>query len=267
MKNLTIIVIALLLFACDGSQENSPPEVSYTPVPLPEITFHESLRYNGQIDHISDNSWVFTSHTNDLCIGKLNSPCRKTDFNFSVGKKVPERITKFTFEFMVDELNPEGGLYWDIVMQYWTRIDPNDLNGNHPITTLKLKIFDGALNLCHYDNAWQWDYDFGDNRDGDNIDVDHSLHQENTLNGCAEIEVGVDHNGEIVIFDEGRFVFKVNDVTISDKEYQTMSPTESHVVQWGQYWDKGYNMENDPLKRIILRIDNLTMWSGILVHH
>jgi len=261
---MIFLFILLFLVGCGDSVEvvqNEP--LVFSEIEIPEITFRNSLNYNGQIDFINDNSWVFTSHTNDLCIGKLNSSCRKVNASYN-DELENDRVIKLSFEFNVVEVNLESDMYWNILYQDWVRIDPNDTNGNHPISTLKLKIFDGALNLCHYDNSWQWGYDFGDNRDGNAIDVDHSLHQENTMNGCKVLDVGVSYNIEIINYDYGRFVYMVNGVVISDKEYQTKSPTENHVIQWGQYWDKGYNKENNPLDRVVIRIDNLKLW---VAHH
>ena len=125
------------------------------------------------------------------------------------------------------------------------------------MTTIKLKVFDGKLYLAHYDNSWQWGYDHSQYYDSyEGGSVDHSLHQENRLNGKYEIELAVEYNIEIINYDSGRFVFKVNDIVVTDIEYQTKSPDGAHAPQWGLYWSKGYNVNNDPLKRIVIRIDD-----------
>ena len=253
------IIICFFLFGCNEVVEVKKEADSYIEHPTTDITFNDSDRYNGQIDYINDNSWVFTSHTNPLCVNGLNHHCRKVNALYD-DEVASDRVIKLAFEFMVADINLLSDLYWDIIYQDWVRIFPNDSNGNHPITTLKLKIFDGVLNLCHYENSWQWGYDYGNNIDGDKIDVDHTLHQENTLHGCKVIDVGVSYDIEIITHDEGRFIYKVNDEVISDQHYQTKSPTENHVIQWGHYWVKGFNLNNNPLHRIIVRFDNFTRY-------
>lgn len=334
MKYLLLAI--LLLAGCNSEKqvivetEIIEPELFFTEIPLPVLTYRDSLNYNGQIDHINDNSWVFTSHTNNLCTYSqsgdkaLKSPCRKVNLSY-VDELATDRVVKTTVEFIVAEINLLSGMHYDIFWQEWFRryplppvsdvVDINgnvvgymserksktstktnvkyfnpkeyyidqdgfifkdgvivtdsddqplivDSNGNHPITTLKLKIFEGVLNLCHYDNSWENGYDHGDNRDGDAIDVDHSLHQENTLNDCKVLYVGVSYNVEIINYDSGRFVFIVNDEVISDKEYQSKSTTSPSVIMIGHYFNKGFNIENNPLDRAIIRIDNLKLYKA-----
>ena len=81
----------------------------------------------------------------------------------------------------------------------------------------------------------------------------------NKLNASVKIEVGVEYEIQLINYDDGRFVFTLNNVVVSDVEYQTKSFTENHVIQWGQYWSKGYNIENDPLNRIVIRIDDFKL--------
>ena len=237
-----------MLVGCGGS-DKEVEEVTYTEL-TPEIIYNHSNNYNGQIDFIDDRSWVFESHTNPLCIDKLTSACRKVNAKYIDGI-ASDRVTKYSFALNVNEINLDDSPYWVILFQDWVQVDSSDGNGNHPISTLKLKNFDGQLALAHYDNSWQWGYDHGDNVDGDKIDVDHSLHQENTLNGFKIIEVGVEYNIEIVIHDEGYFEFYVDDLLISANAYQTKHSVNQHAIQWGLYWAKGYNTDNDPLNRIV----------------
>lgn len=262
-----ILLLILLITSCGGGSK----EVKQEPEKLNFVekayvaNLHTSDNYNGQIDIINDKSWVFTSHTNPLCTKSVSpdkyykSPCRKVDANFRVEDVSANIVERLTFWFMVVEYNLEDAPYWNIILQYWFLLNEGDTNGNHPNTSLKLKVFDGVLNLCHYDNSWQHGYDFGGNVDGQIIDIDHSLHQENTLNGCQTIDIGVSYNVEVLNYHSGRFVFKVNDNVISDKKYQTVGDSP-YMIQFGQYWSKFYNEENDPLKRIVVRLDNLTRW-------
>lgn len=248
-----------MLSGCNSSKTEvvkpKEPEIVFTQI-RPEIRHNDSDYYNGTIDIINDSSWIYTSHQSDRCFNVDSSLCRKTNSVYIEGVSVPNRIVKTEFELNVVEMNLEDSPYWVIVYQDWVKIDPLDGNGNHPITTLKLKVFDGKLALAHYDNSWQWGYDFGNNVDGDKIDVDHTLHQENTLNGYKFLDVGVSYRIKTVNYDNGKFEFYVNDVLVSSKEYQTKSPTENHITQWGLYWSKGYNLDNDQSNGIIVRIDD-----------
>ncbi len=252
-------LLPILLLGCSPKLDNSTiTKVNLFKQKNIEINLHESLNYNGYIKTLNNNSWVFNSHTNSLCINKTNSSCRKSDANFKEDILKPNEVTKISFEFEVVAYNKVYTPDWVIIYQDWVRIIPTDTNGNHPITTLKLKIIDNKINLCSYDNAWQWGYDFGTNVLGNAIDVDHSLHQKNTLNGCKQIEVGISYDINIVTYKSGRFIYSVNDSVISDNFYQTKSKDEPHIIQWGLYWSKGYNLNNDPLKQIIVRFDNFT---------
>ena len=273
MKFIISMVFLLSMFGCNESEAVAPSYSSYVfmpseftpigfelsdlkPVSLDLVNFHWSLYYNGQIDFLNENSWVFTSHTNALCFNVVVSHCRKVDASIVEGKKKVGRITRVTFDLNVVELDLDDSPYWVILYQDWVKIDPTDNNGNHPITTVKLKVFNGNLNVCHYRNDWQWGYDHGTNRDGVNIDINHDLHQENDKGGCAAINVGIPHKIEIWNYDDGFFQLYVDEDLISHYAYQTKSPTEDHIMQWGQYWSKGYNKENDPLKRIVIRMDD-----------
>ena len=154
----------------------------------------------------------------------LKSPCRKVNTSYT-DDVASNRVTKLSFTINVSDINLNDSPYWVIIYQDWVRIREDDANGNHPITTLKLKVFDGQLHLAHYDNSWQWGYDFGE-------DIWDSLHnhQENTLNGSKQMDLGVDYEVEIINYDSGRFVYKVNGLTISDKTYQTKSPDFNHSI-------------------------------------
>lgn len=262
---IPILIIILLLVVINNKRNemkiktrvNSIPDPVYVDQPLVGLNFHDKniSTYNGTISHLSANSWVYDSHTNPAAIGLTNSVSRKVDTNLVEGVTVAGRVTKVSFDFIVSKINLEDSFYWDIIYQDWVPVMDD---GGHPITTLKLKVWDGKLYLAHYENSWQWGYDHRINNNGVNIDLDHSLHQENTLHGFIEIKVGQQYTIETITYDDGRFVFKVDDVFISDVVYQTKSPTEEHKLQWGQYWSKGYNVNNETDKKITLRILNFT---------
>lgn len=248
--------MALFLIGCGSDTKQQPdiPAKEFKIQDLSGITFNDSTRYNGDIDHINSNSWEYTSHTNSLCLNMLESPCRKVNTVYQEGTSIVGRITKIKFNLNVSRINLLEPPYWVILYQDWVRINPIDFNGNHPITTLKLKVFNNNLNLCHYRNDWQWGYDYGD----DIWDELHN-HQENDKGGCYSIDKGIYYNVEILTTDNGKFEFYVNNQLISSYKYQTKSPTEPHVLQWGQYWDKGYNKENNINKNIVLTISDFTL--------
>lgn len=255
------LILTLLIIGCGGGSK----EVKQEPEKLNFVekayiaNLHTSDNYNGQIDIINDKSWVFTSHTNPKCTKSVSpdkyykSPCRKVDANFRVEDVSENIIERLTFEYTPVEYNLKFPAKWNIGFQVWSPDYP------HPITTLKLKVFNDELNICHYDNSWMHGYNFEINEDIDPANIDHSLHQENTLNGCKVIEIGVSYNIEVLNYHSGRFVFKVNGRVISNKYYKTIG-SSPYMIQFGQYWSKFYNEENDPLNRIVVRIDNLTRW-------
>lgn len=256
-----LFFVLLLLFGCNGESNDLVKEgkFKFIEIELPELTHRSLGSFGGEIEHVNDNSWIYTSSVNQNCLGKLNSSCRKAMTSYT-DKVATNRVIKTEFEFSLIQYDKYNAPHWVIVYQDWVRIIPTDSNGNHPISTLKLKTFDDKINLCHYDNSWQWGFDWGENRDGDVLDLDHTLHQENTKHGCKEIDLGVTYNISIINHDSGFFEFYIDDVLISKSLYQTKSPTENHVIQWGIYTSKGYNTLLDPLLGVILRIDNFKLY-------
>lgn len=230
--------------ATGGSSGKSPTEDKY----VNGLRYH--LTYNGTIDTINDNSWLFTSHTRPGCKNKETEPCRKIDINYPDDNYSPERITHHTFEFEIVELNTEEPPPFVIIFQDWVRIYPKDKDGNRPISTLKIENENGQLFLRHYDNSWQWTSPpLVGNPEGS---------PPNYLNGQYPIEVGVSYDIDFTIYDYGRASLTVNGKLVSDALYQTKSPTEKHAIQWGMYWAKGYNKENAIEKRIVFRFDNFS---------
>ena len=119
-------------------------------IDLPELTHRDSAYYNGQIDYINDNSWVYTSHTNNLCTESvsgdkvLKSPCRKVNSSYS-DSVASNRIVKTIFNFTLLEFNLDNPPEWNILFQDWVRVDPNNPNGNPPITTVKIITIDDEI--------------------------------------------------------------------------------------------------------------------------
>jgi len=247
MKYIFILLMAFNASALDFEQQ--------------ELNGLAHRQFNGDIEFINDNSWRYTSHTNANCTfsnsgdNALKSPCRKVNSSFVEGVTVQDRVTKISFDLTVDDINLFGKMGWNIIYQDWVRINPNDSNGNHPITTVKLIIVDNVLNACTFNNAWQWGYNYPTHDPYDSL---HE-HQTNTVNGCGMVGAwAVPDKVEIITYDSGRVIFKMNNLVISDYSYQTKSATESHVIQWGQYWNKGFNLENDANDNIELKIENFT---------
>lgn len=256
------VIIALLLIGCGSeSQKTTDDKINYfAPVESPKVTHRSMGVYGGEIEIINNNSWNYFSNKNYSCVNKNASVCRKAMSSYT-DIVATNRIVKTDFVFTLVQYNPEKAPYWVIIYQDWVRIIPTDTNGNHPISTIKLKSFDDKPYLCHYDNSWQWGYDFGENRDGDAIDIDHTLHQENTKNGCKKIDINVTYNVTILNNDKGEFAFYVNDGLVSKRKYQTKSKTEKHVIQWGIYTSKDYNLNNNPELSVILSVDNFNLYS------
>lgn len=247
-----LILMFIFITGCNSENDEKPEAVKYINVGIDGYNLNgkdKVIYAGGDVDAINDNSWIFTSHTNELCVNNDKSRCNKADIN--INDEYKNEQVKYSFEFVLVEYNLTDSPYYVIIWQDWRKRNPLDSNGRHPITTIKIKKFNDKIYLAHYDNSWQWGYDFG----LDPEDTDHSLHQENTLNGAYEIEVGVDYDVEFYISPEGASLV-VNGFKVSDKKYKTKSDIEEHKAQWGMYWDNDYNNENDLNKQIVTRMDN-----------
>lgn len=259
MRKLLIVAMTILAFSCgydDVNVTQIEDELNFNQVDLGDLSIHDGGLYGGTLNRFGDNDWMFESHTNISCSGVLRGLCRKSDVVAREGVTIAGRITKYTFMLNVME-SCDAGSYTDycaIIFQDWVRVYEG--GGNHPITTLKLRHVDGVLNLCGTDNSWQ--FGFGD--PGHVPDGSVHNHPKNTINGCGEIYIGVFHRINLVIHDDGRVILRIDNRLIFDKEYQTKHEKNPHVFSWGLYWSKGYNLEIDPLKRILITIDDFTKW-------
>ncbi|WP_100642231.1 hypothetical protein [Alteromonas facilis] len=242
----TILFMTLGLLSCNDKETIFLEDDSSTLVD----TVINGLRYrlgaNGTIDITGSNSWVFTSHTNTNCFQKDTTRCSRIDINYSQSSYKPGRVSSFNFEFTLLSIDESAPPPYVIIFQDWVRIHDDDIDGNRPISTIKLE-FDNGIKLRHYDNAWQWS--------SPPIQGNPASLPEDRLNGEYSIETGVTYAVEFVIFDDSRASLIVNDIVVSDAIYQTKHPSNSHAIQWGLYWAKGYNTELDPLKRIVISID------------
>ena len=245
------IFILLLLVGCNDSKEVIvEEEIVYIDVGIDGHVIHgmDTVNLaNGTIDTINSNSWVFSGFLNDTCINHPASRCNKVDI--VVQDDYQNENVKYSFEFELIEYSKDYPPYYVIILQDWRPRDILDSIGRHPISTIKVKHLDGRPYLTHCENSWQWDYSFSDD------DEDHSLHQENDCHGKYFIEVGVSVNIEFHINPQGASLV-VNDKVISNETYKTKSNISKHRQMWGMYWDVNYNNENDPDKRIVIRIDN-----------
>lgn len=244
------LLILLLLAGCGGeTQKEVKSETSWIKQDLGELLIRDPSVNGGTTERNGDN-WYFESHTNLDCIGALKGSCRKADVVATEGLTVPDRIVKYKFTMNVVEYPEHNPPEFVIVFQDWTRII--DGLSNHPITTLKL-IYNNGLMLCSYNNSWQFEWtkpDWGHVPDGSVHD-----HPPEELNGCVNIDIGVDHDIEFYIYDNGRVKLYLDEKFVFDKSYQTKSPEKEHIYSWGLYWSKGYNLEFNPTSRVILTIE------------
>ncbi|NMP32966.1 hypothetical protein HII17_15515 [Thalassotalea sp. M1531] len=233
----------LMLSSCIG--ENKPEDEIENAV-IDGLHYH--FAYNGTIDIIDERSWVFTSHTKNSCSYDKREICRKIDINYADRNYKPDRVVNHSFEFQLLSISQNNPPEYIIIFQDWVRIYPDDEDGNRPISTLKIEHNNGKFFLRHYDNSWQWLYP---------AQIGNPSHlPKNRLNGEIHIEIGVNYHIEFIISDAGQASLIVNDNVISDVEYKTKSESGVHAIQWGMYWNKGYNEEHDPLKQIMIRMDN-----------
>ena len=221
---------------------------------LGNLVFNTSPNFNGEIDYVNSSSWIFKGRENSSCTSNAGSRCRRVNIK-SDGAVASDRVTKYSFDFKLTKFDMWTDLEWMILFQDWVQIVPGDSNGNHPISTIKIFLQDGDLKIGSYDNSWQWGFDYtACNTSGSAIDVNHDYHQKNRLNGSAIISRYTDYTIDVIIYDSGRFIFKLDGNVISDTSYQTKSPTANHVIMWGQYWDKNY------YEPIDLKITNFKKW-------
>ena len=255
------LLLALLLCGCGGVGNSKSSVNDFVLSDIPEITLHDGPNFNGTIDVLNSNSWLFANYTNPACIGRLNySPCLKVDMAWGEDAKTDNEAVKLTYEIYFAEINVVDRPMRVIIQQDWVHIDPADKDGNHPISVIKLVRCGEVMCLAHYDNSWQFTHDYGDDRDENSVDIKHTthpfVHDLAQSDGYVSFEPFNTYKIETITYNYGRFVFKVNGAVVVDKEYQTRSPTGKHYTQIGLYWG-GYPKDNNPLNRIVLRIDNL----------
>ena len=234
--------------------------------------------FNAKVELLSSNSWRFTSNTNNngKCPGGdekwVDWNCKRGDVSL-VEWYQKEATMKYSFDFTVHKYPAWPSPYWMIVYQDWRKQNAKDSMGRHPITTLKLKNYNGILYMGHFDNSWQWGHEFPYD---DPTDATHSFpgstegcrgeapnpndgihHQENTCNGVYPLEVDVTYHVEIITSPSG-VSFIVDGVVVTDVEYKTKSNHEWSFIKWGMYWDEYYNTTNDPNLQTVYSIENFT---------
>ncbi len=199
-----------------------------------------STYFNGYIEDLAPDSWKLTAHGNSGCLNLNNSGCRKVGIEIEKGSfnLQNKRNYSFTFKIHQSESAPE----WLIIFQDWAKLDPLDTNGNHPLTTIKIRRFADQLYLQHWENSWQfkpWNFDPDD---PDDYNHTHGLE---VMRGEYKITAGQYYDISFDIHDRGWASLKVNGVRVSDAEYQTMSYTERHINYFGMYWAKDFNKPED----------------------
>ncbi len=211
-----------------------------------------STYFNGFIQDISQDSWKLTAHGNYNCLNKNSSGCRKVGIEIEKGQFNFEAKRNYSFTFKIDKSNiaPE----WVIIFQDWARLDPLDANGNHPVTTIKIRRFAGQLYLQHWENSWQfkpWNFE-----PDDPYDYNHE-HGLEVMRGEYKITAGQYYDISFDIHDRGWASLKVDGVRVSDAEYQTMSYTERHINYFGMYWSKDFNIAENYAEDYSVEVLNL----------
>jgi len=247
--NIRLYLIALLFIA--GCNDPTPKEIDPPFVEFyPEISHRVSP--NGYLT-VEGIEATYSSHRDDYQHGFdcENSYCRKVDSGALDESWVSGRVRKYTFDLKINDYNFSEPPYWVIIFQDHVTIDPNDPNGNHPITTLKLKpSAEPFIKIAHFDNTWQFDYSVDNPIDPiDPYDALHN-HDENRENGSTFILIDTYYSVELIIGDgdtiENGFVeFWLDGYLVSRSAYQTVQYDFKHRVSWGQYWSKFYNTDHN----------------------
>lgn len=211
----------------------------------PQFTIKSSVHaYSADVEQ-TGNTFVITSHQSPLCYNVDSTKCRKGLVAYNRNKFDTSKIRRHSFYFTLDYawFLPE----FLIITQDWVGIYTDDLNGNPPITTVKLRSYSGKLYLQHWDNAWQWLHDPAD------FDQ-HLVPGRERMNGEVEIQKGQTYFIELYIQDMaegGNVQMFIDGVKISDSNYRASHLTSAHTIQTGMYWSKGFNLEHDQTHKII----------------
>jgi hypothetical protein len=208
---------------------------------------------NGWIDR-DYNQVTYTSHIPNYINGYDCEAhyCRKTD-SYTLGTPWTKgRTTTHTFDLKINKYNQFDGPDWTIMFQDWMLIDANDINGNHPVTTIKLKpMSNGRIKLGHFENSWQFNYSTTSPIDiNDPYDYNHN-HTPNVERGSIILDDDDMHEWfkiELTIRDGdsltgGSVTFKVNGKLVSYAQYQTKNIANRHHTAFGMYWAKWYNTD------------------------
>lgn len=214
------------------------------------------------IDRQSPNGWLdrdynqvtYTSHRPGYQHGYDCEKhfCRKSDSLYLTTPWTKNRVTTHKFDLRINKYNQYRGPEWIIVFQDWMLLDSKDINGNHPITTIKLKpMSNGRIKLGHFGNPWQFNHSTTNPIDtSDPYDFNH-VHAPNVEYGSMILDDDDIHEWfriELTISDgatlgAGSVRFIVNNRVISDVSYQTKNNANRHHVSMGMYWSKYYNTD------------------------
>lgn len=251
VKNFGLIFICFLFFGCNSDQVKSSSwteneiKAYYTGMPNGFITNSKESGYNSDVDFDEDlGGFVISTHRGTNCKNVDSSRCRKGMLAFHETTPSAYENHNFWFSFRDYDDFPE----WVIVFQDWVRIKPEDSNGNHPITTIKLIKDSGKYYLVHYENSWQWDD--SNYEAGDPYDLNHTHAWQEVERGRFEVVEDAHYKINFYISNNGYAELSIDDNLVSSAYYQTKSPTENHVVLIGAYWSRYYNLTNDPNKAL-----------------
>lgn len=251
-KKLILCPLILSLAACGGGDEvQQVPEgwVDFTP-PWNIRSNHLNPKVGGLVEEFSWG-FYFTSPVTNSCKIWTSWECNRGDLHYRYGRATTGDVTNYSFILRVDQYdfttNP-----WVILMQDWTRVYPQDSNGNRPITELTLDSDDrGTLYLRHDDVSDQFYLPMDDPK------------YKRVTHGKTKIEIGVEYliNLEItdgLSADTGRARLTVNGVEITDSVYQTKGKNySSNDITLGVYHVYGYNPDLDPTRQIRLSISDI----------
>lgn len=232
-KILTIAALTLSSTTALSAEEvttprsNVPTEYEYLYTDIPEP--YDFINAGGTLSLSEELSGyhITTNKPLDHCVGSTQSHCKKVMVRFY------EEYQNHTFYF-----NPtEFGTFqdWLILFQDWVLIKPEDTNGNHPITTIKIFKEVGKYYLGHFENSWQWDD--SNYEPHDPYDLYHTHPDMEVERGRVEISEGKHYRVDFTIDRGGYATLFINGVQVSSSYYQTKSPTEQHVYMIGAYWN------------------------------
>ncbi len=213
-------------------------------------SYSQNLSYGGAISNVGDNNYRIESRINPFCfVSQVR--CNKALISYrNHSKPIEGRKVVFEFDFKIEKYNFQHSPEWWVLFQDWLRINPEDKQGNRPISTIEVKSYGEQLFIRHKDSAFQWGND--------------PTRTKQITNGQLQIFIGTSYKIRIELIEsvlpqKGGMSFYVDDELVSNAKYQTKSAKQwsENVQEFGLYHDKLFDVKRLEENKIVFYISNL----------